>query len=316
MWVLLCCGAELSRKTPWQRRENSVSLRAMALATSADYHRRLILGYFGPTARIRILREAAVFDSPIFVVDFDQGARHYRTLGSVGGFAGSGQVTEQSSMDLLYPAHLVFHYERLMSLAYALVERPAAALLLGVGGAAMWRFMRAYLPECAPTLVDCDETVVAIAKRWFYLTQPVVIDTAERYLAATTEKFDVILVDLYNSGGPAAFNAMFWTRCLEALAPGGCLATNWADFAINRAVKPMAENQAELARARGLDCFYVTRRGFRDNLIQYVPTAENRRLETLTYIHERFAKERRLPNGGRGILEQCVVTPNFPIEFD
>jgi spermidine synthase len=201
-----------------------------------------------------------------------------------------------------------------MSLAFALVEKPKNALLLGVGGAAMWRFLRAYIPECTPTLVDCDEVVVSVAKRWFYLGQPVVLDTAERFLANSTQKFDVVLVDLYNSGGPADFDPGFWTQCLGALAPGGCLATNWADFASNRKVKPMAESQAELARGQGLDCFYVTRRGFRDNLIQYVPMAA--RVETLTEAHHRFAKARRLPNGGRGILEHCVVTPDFPIDFD
>jgi hypothetical protein len=297
------------------------------MAKTADdaHQRRLIHDYFGQDARIRLLRPAPTFGAALFVVDFDRGARHYRTLGSFGAafektvatwFGNAVQVTEQSSMDLLYPAQLVFHYERLMSLAFALVERPVTALLLGVGGAAMWRFMRAYLPECAPVLVDCDEVVASIARRWFYLTQPVVIETAERYLAGTTQGFDVILVDLYNSTGPAEFDAGFWTRCLEALAPGGCLATNWADFAVNRKVKPMAERQAELARGRGLDCFYVTRRGFRDNLIQYVPTGADRGIPTLTAAHERFARARRLPNGGRGILEQCVVTPGFPIEFD
>jgi len=118
------------------------------------------------------------------------------------------------------------------------------------------------------------------------------------------------------AGGPAEFDPKFWARCLDALAPGGCLATNWADFAVNRKVKPMAESQAELARGHGLDCFYVTRRGFRDNLIQYVPTGAERTLQTLTAVHERFVRERRLPNAGRGILEHCVVTPNFPIDFD
>jgi spermidine synthase len=272
-----------------------------------------------------MLRPAPTFGASLFVIDFDRGARHYRTLGSFGAsfektvahwFGSSMQVTEQSSMDLLYPAQLVFHYERLMSLAFALVERPITALLLGVGGAAMWRFVRAYLPECTTTLVDCDETVVSIAKRWFYLSQPVILDTAERHLAEATQRFDVILVDLYNSGGPAEFDAAFWARCFDALSPGGCLATNWADFASNRKVKPMAESQAEIARARGYDCFYVTRRGFRDNLIQYVPTDADRRLGTLTEAHHRFAKARRLPNGGRGILEHCVVTPGFPIDFD
>jgi predicted O-methyltransferase YrrM len=287
----------------------------MALANSAEYHRRLIQGYFGPNARIRILRDAPVFDSPVFVVDFDQGARHYRTLGSVGGFAGADQVTEQSSMDMMYPAHLVFHYERLMSLAFALVERPVTALLLGVGGAAMWRFVRAYLPDCAPTLVDCDEAVVAVAKRWFYLTQPAVIDDARRFLATTTQKFDAILVDLYDAHGPAASDVAFWTRCLDALAPGGCLATNWADFATNRNVKPIAQSQQEVARARGLDCTFVTRRGFRDNLIQYLPTGPMRGTDAILPAHERFARDRRLPNRGRGILEDCLITGEFPLEL-
>jgi spermidine synthase len=296
----------------------------MAKTADEQRQRRLIHDYFGEDAHIRMLRPAPTFGVSLFVIDFDRGARHYRTLGSFGvafdktiasWFGSAVQVTEQSSMDLLYPAQLVFHYERLMSLAFALVERPATALLLGVGGAAMWRFLRAYVPECAPTLVDCDETVVSIAKRWFYLNQPVVLDTAERYLAGATQRFDVIHVDLYNSEGPAPFDEAFWVRCLGALAPGGCLAINWADFATNRKVKPMAESQAALARARGFDCFYVTRRGFRDNLIQYVPT-DPARPETLAEALRRFAKARHLPNGGRGILEHCIVTPDFPIDFD
>jgi hypothetical protein len=288
----------------------------MALATSADYHRRLILGYFGPTARIRILRDAPVFDSPVFVVDFDQGARHYRTLGSVGGFAGADQITEQSSMDMMYPAHLVFHYERLMSLAFALVERPVTALLLGVGGAAMWRFVRAYIPECASTLIDCDEAVVAVAKRWFYLSQPAVIEDARQFLATTTQKFDAILVDLYDAHGPAGIDAAFWARCLDALAPGGCMATNWADFASNRNVRPIARAQQEVARGRGLDCTFVTRRGFRDNLIQYLPTGPARGTDAIIPAHDRFTRDRRLPNRGRGILEDCLITTEFPVNLD
>ncbi|HTW50952.1 MAG TPA: hypothetical protein VME45_03550, partial [Stellaceae bacterium] len=206
---------------------------AMTRTADEERQRRLIHDYFGNDARIRMLRPAPTFGASLFVIDFDRGARHYRTLGSFGAafektlanwFGSTMQVTEQSSMDLLYPAQLVFHYERLMSLAFALVDKPKSALLLGVGGAAMWRFLRAYIPECAATLVDCDEVVVSIAKRWFYLNQPVVLDTAERFLAGANEKFDVILVDLYNSGGPAEFDAGFWTLCLDALAPRGCLA--------------------------------------------------------------------------------------------
>jgi len=282
------------------------------MASSGDDRlRALISDYFGEQVRIRLLRPTKVFGAPVFVVDFDRGTRHYRTLGS---FGPDTQVTEQSSMDLIYPAQLVFHYERLMSLAFALCDRPITALLLGVGGAAMWRFMRAYVPECAPTLVDSDETIVAIARRWFYLSQPVVLEPARDFLAETAQRFDVVLVDLYEASGPSANDVAFWSLCLDALAPRGCLATNWADFATNRNVKPMAEAQAEAVRARGLDCFYVTRRGFRDNLVQYVPSGAQRGPEAITGALERFARDRRIPDRGRGILDNCLVTTGFPVE--
>jgi hypothetical protein len=293
----------------------------MADRTDDQHLRDLIAEYFGGGSRLRVLRPAAAFGASVFVVDFDRGARHYRTFGSFGPSFGAInpdalQVTEQSSMDLLYPANLVFHYERLMSLAFALREGPpVTALLLGLGGAAMWRFMRAYLPECAASLVDADEGVAAIARRWFHLSQPVVIDTAQRFLAGNTARFDAVLVDLYDARGPAPFDEIFWARCIDALAPGGCLATNWADFATNKAVRPMAEAQTAIARSRGLDTYYVTRRGFRDNLIQYLPTGGDRRPEAITGALERFALERRLPDRGRGILEHCLISTGFPIEI-
>ncbi len=275
-----------------------------------ERQRRLVVEYFGGDARVRLLRRAPTFESPVFVVDFDRGTRHFRTLGS---FGSSVQVTEQSSMDLLYPARLVFHYERLMSLALAMSRRSVTALLLGVGGAAMWRFLRAYFPDCATALVDADEAVVAIARRWFYLTQPVTVEPAQQFVAATSARFDAILVDLYNSSGPADSNEAFWTRCLDALAPGGCLANNWADFAVNKAVKPMADALTAVARARGYEPIYVTRRGFRDNLVQYVPTEPGIDAASITGVHERFVRERHPPDRGRGILENCIITTNFPL---
>jgi spermidine synthase len=276
--------------------------------------RRLILDYFGGDARIRLLRRAETFGAPVFTVDFDRGARHFRTLGSFGGVA---QVTEQSSMDLLYPARLVFHYERLMSLAFAMCRQPIRALLLGVGGAAMWRFLRAYLPDCATTLVDSDETIVGIARRWFYLTQPVVLEPAEQFVAGTEPQYDVVLVDLYGPAGPAEIRETFWGRCLDVLTPGGCLACNWADFSVNPVVRPMTQSLSAVAEARGFAPSFVTRRGFRDNLVQYVPTAAETQpggdSEAFGVLLDRFAAERHLPDRGRGILDNCLVTTGFPI---
>jgi spermidine synthase len=275
-----------------------------------ERQQQLVLDYFGHNARIRLLRRSRTFGAPIFVVDFEQGVRHFRTLGSFGTIA---PVTEQSSMDMLYPARLVFHYERLMSLAFALAARQTQALLLGVGGAAMWRFVRAYLPECATTLVDADPAVAAIAKRWFFLTQPVVIEPAQEFIARPGAKFDAIMVDLYNAAGPASTDLAFWERCLDALAPGGCLANNWADFVTNPRVRPLAAALSEAARGRGFEPVFVTRRGFRDNLVQFVPTAGLPPDETaLNAALDRFARTRHLPDRGRGILENCLVGSEFP----
>ena len=278
---------------------------------AGDARRRaLVLDYFGSEARIRIMRPAPVFGAPVFVVDFDRGPRHFRTLGS---FGAGEQVTEQSSMDLLYPAHLVFHYERLMSLALAFCERPVRVLLLGVGGAAMWRFLRAHLPDSAVTLVDSDETVVGIARRWFYLKERVEIAAAQRFLAGCRERFDAILVDVYDADGPAPADTLFWRRCLEALAPGGCLANNWADFSTNPAVRPMAEALQAAAAAQGLDCRYVTRRGYRDNLVQFAMPGPGLDHDAMAGALERFARAHPLPDRGRGILEHCLVTEGFPL---
>ena len=93
------------------------------------------------------------------------------------------------------------------------------------------------------------------------------------------------------------------------------MATNWADFATNRAVRPMAEAQTAVARSRGLDTYYVTRHGFRDNLIQYLPTGPEREPQAIAAALERFARGRRLPDRGRGILEHCLISTGFPIEI-
>jgi hypothetical protein len=56
------------------------------------------------------------------------------------------------------------------------------------------------------------------------------------------------------------------------------------------------------------------RRGFRDNLAKYVPTAAGHGPEALGGALERFAQERHLPDRGRGILENCIITRHFPVD--
>jgi hypothetical protein len=76
----------------------------------------------------------------------------------------------------------------------------------------------------------------------------------------------------------------------------------------------MTDTLSLVARARGLEPILATRRGFRDNLVQYIPTVPEIRADTVTDVLERFVADRNIPDRGRGILENCIVTTRFPID--
>jgi hypothetical protein len=75
----------------------------------------------------------------------------------------------------------------------------------------------------------------------------------------------------------------------------------------------MSDSLSAVARARGFEPIYVTRRGFRDNLVQYVPAMPEIGAEAMTDVLERLVRERYIPDRGRGILENCIVGTRFPI---
>ncbi len=84
------------------------------------------------------------------------------------------------------------------------------------------------------TLVELDDTVVRIAKEHFgaihrgVFDQPkldLVIADRLKYLAQTTERFDLIAFDLPDPIGPAErlYESGFFAHCKRALAPGGIM---------------------------------------------------------------------------------------------
>jgi tetratricopeptide (TPR) repeat protein len=322
--ALAACQAMRARVLPHLTRPRMSAPQPAPPGDRGDRERRLIRDRFGANAEIHVLRDAPALGGRIFIVDFERDARRYRTLGSLDPdrtdlLAGESELVEQSSMDLLSPGRLVLHCERVMAVSFALCRRPLKALLLGVGGAAMWRFLRAYVPECAATLVDYDAAVAEIARRWFHLDQPVVLADAQRFLDETTDRFDVILADLCDaSAGAVDRSPAFWGRCLDVLSPGGCIATNWPDFVTNQRVKLMAESLSEAAQAQGLGGFYATQSGFRSNLVQFISPvispADGPGRDTVRRAHERFARERGLPDGGRDTLQNCMISARFPID--
>jgi spermidine synthase len=84
------------------------------------------------------------------------------------------------------------------------------------------------------TLVELDPQVIEIAKQHFepvhrgvfeHPRLQVVVDDGLRFVAATGERFDLIVLDLPDPLGPAAalYETPFFRDCRRALAPGGAL---------------------------------------------------------------------------------------------
>ncbi|HEY0522560.1 MAG TPA: hypothetical protein VGD08_04160 [Stellaceae bacterium] len=271
---------------------------------------------FGDEYELVEARRVRRFGGELVVLDAPYRSDYLRYLCSVG--RDGATVSQQSAMSLLHPAKLVFHYERLMASSFALVPStpaaplPRSALLLGLGGGAMLRYVASHLPSCRVTVVEREAAIVHLARRHFHVRSPVVVADARKFVAdavaAPGERYDVILVDLYDAGGAVTADADFWTGCLALLAPGGCLAANWADFADSDRYRPAAE----LLGAQISGTFYATPRGFNDNLVQFCPTDPGATLAVLPDRLAAFEDRLRLRRRAWRMLERDVLSTTFP----
>jgi spermidine synthase len=278
-----------------------VAAPAITRRPSAKRLRERIGFYFGSDAEIVEECWAASFNGRLAVVDVPRGTDLERSLVSLNADA---TVTRQSTMSLARPDRLVFSYERLMSIAFALVKRPRKALLLGLGGGAMARFLARWFPHCEVTIVEHDPSVIDIARRYFLVTHDIVEADAEAFLAANRERFDVVLVDIYDSDGFARVASAFWDDALRAVDDSGCLAVNWADPDKSAIYRTHALSLAGSARA-GL---YATPRGFKDNVVQFCFADEG--VTTPRFRQASVALHKRLRR--RDLLDRCALLDTLP----
>jgi spermidine synthase len=263
--------------------------------------RRLIAEFFGADAQVREFLAPENFNGALFVIDADWGGELVRFLASV---SAKQDLTQQSAMSLARPERLIFHYERLMSLAFTLAGNPKSALLLGLGGGSMARYVRDTWPGCAITIVERSTEVIDLARRWFGVDEEIVKADADAFLRKTRRHWDVILVDLYDAGGVVSPPKHFWERCAARLAPDGVIAVNWAEFAGNDGGRAHGERLAALFHHR----LYITPKSLKDNLIQFVSDAE---LPSPGEIDTALPGATRLQRP-RSTLSRCLVSTTWP----
>ena len=138
----------------------------------------------------------------------------------------------QSAMLLDDPWELRLRYTRFLALALAFQPEPKRVLILGLGGGSFPKRLHRDFPQVVVDVVDIDPEVIGIAKRYFQVPEDsrlrLHLRDGRRFVRETTEKYDLIFLDAYNSDTiPFHLTTREFYRQLEAhLAPGGFVVSN------------------------------------------------------------------------------------------
>jgi len=143
----------------------------------------------------------------------------------------------QGAMRMARPWALELEYTRVMMTA--LLMRPAqrwprSVLMIGLGAAALTKFLYRHRPRAALTVVEIDAAVVNAASRFFKLPDDpkrltIAIGDGHDFVAATDRAFDLILVDGYDAKCRVGMldTLPFYCNCRARLSERGVLATNF-----------------------------------------------------------------------------------------
>ena len=164
-----------------------------------------------------------------------------------------GSTARQSSMFVDRPDELTLEYTRCLMSALVLREAPPRrALILGLGGGSLVKFLLRHLPGCGVEVVELRPRIVEVAQRFFALPRShdrlrVHLTDGRRFLLEHTgEPFDLVLLDLHTGQGmaPAVLEKDFLPACRRATADGGVFSANlWYgfDMALERRVQGLLE---------------------------------------------------------------------------
>lgn len=127
-----------------------------------------------------------------------------------------------------------FYHENLVHLPAVSHPDPQSALVIGGGDGGSADELLKHPSMKKVTLVELDAGVVEIAKKYLEAVHHNVFDHPRldlhiadglEYVRSTPEKFDLIVLDLTDPGGPSEplYTAEFYTACRARLASGGAL---------------------------------------------------------------------------------------------
>ena len=132
-----------------------------------------------------------------------------------------------------------FYHENLVHLAALTHPQPEHALIVGGGDGGSAEELLKHPSIKSVTLAEIDASVVSIARKYFGTVHGGALDDPRLtleigdgfdYVRAATGRFDLIVLDLTDPGGPSEslYTADFYRACAARLNPGGAMSLHIA----------------------------------------------------------------------------------------
>jgi spermidine synthase len=144
-----------------------------------------------------------------------------------------GSSSVQSAMRLAVPYDLELVYTRCMMAFMPFHPHARSALMIGLGGGSLAKFVHNRLPGMKTTVIEINPQVVAAARDYFLLPiddERLQVITAEggAYIAAHPASADVLMVDGFEDGSQASSlcSQEFYNDAYTALNQKGVLVVN------------------------------------------------------------------------------------------
>lgn len=114
-----------------------------------------------------------------------------------------GNKNIQTAISKQEPWQAVLNYIPALTHILPYLQATQGGLLLGLGGGALIHYLHHHHPSTTITAIEVDETIIDIAKHFFYLPEDprlnIICDDASGYFERETTTFDFILCDIYSS---------------------------------------------------------------------------------------------------------------------
>ncbi|SFN98938.1 spermidine synthase [Formivibrio citricus] len=145
-----------------------------------------------------------------------------------------GEFDTQSAMKVSAPDELILTYCRCMMGFLLFTDAPQNALLIGLGGGSIPKWVHRHMSETRLTCVELHEQVVNVARSMFHLPeddehlQVIVGDGAAHVWHMEENSVDLIMMDAYSATGiaPPLATTDFFAACRDRLTDDGVLAVN------------------------------------------------------------------------------------------